>query len=103
MKISSIEVCPVSVPLKPERVMVNALGVHTVSHYVMVAVRTDGDLIGYGEATGSPTWSGETQEGTLAVILQILSPVLMGQDALQVRSLADAMDRALWGNPFSKA
>ena len=103
MKISSIEVCAVSVPLKPERVMVNALGIHTVSHYVMAAVCTDDGIIGYGEATGSPTWSGETQEGTLAVIRQILSPVLMDQDPLQVRSLTDAMDRALWGNPFSKA
>jgi L-Ala-D/L-Glu epimerase len=103
MKISSIEACPVTIPLKPERVMVNALGVHTVSNLVFVAVHTDDGLTGYGEATGSPTWSGETQAGTLAAIRQILSPLLIDQDPIEVRSLAKAMDRALWGNPFSKA
>ena len=103
MIISSIDTCPVSVALKPERVMVNALGVHRISKCVIVAMRTDDDLVGYGEGTGSATWSGDTQDGMLAAIRQVLSPVLEGQDPLQVRSLADAMDRALWGNHFSKA
>lgn len=103
MKISSIEACPVTIPLKPERVMVNALGVHSLTHLVVVAVRTDSGEIGYGEATGSPTWSGETQVGTLAAIRQVLSPCLIQQDVFQVRSLVTTMDRALWGNPFAKA
>jgi muconate cycloisomerase len=103
MKILSIEACPVSFPLRAERVMINALGVHTVTHLVVVAVRTDDGLVGYGEATGSPTWSGETQEGALSVIREVLSPCLIGQDPFPVRALTAAMDRALWGNPFAKA
>ena len=103
MKVLSIEACPVTIPLKPDRVMINALGVHTLTHLVIVAVRTDTGVVGYGEATGSPTWSGETQEGMMAAIRQVLSPCLIQQDAFQVRSLVNAMDRALWGNPFAKA
>ena len=83
--------------------MINALGVHTVTNLVVVAVHTDDGLVGYGEATGSPTWSGETQAGTLSVIRQVLSPCLIGKDPIQIRALTEAMDRALWGNPFAKA
>jgi len=37
MKITRIETFPVSIPLKPERRMVSALGEHSVSQYVLVA------------------------------------------------------------------
>ena len=83
--------------------MTNALGIHKDSHYVAVAVRTDDGLTGLGEATGSPTWSGETQRGMLATILQVLSPLLEGGDPMQVTLLAEVMDRAIVGNPFAKA
>lgn len=103
MKISTIEAYPVSVPFKKDLVIVNALGVHVASHYVVVTIRTEDGLTGLGEATGSPTWSGETQDGMLSVIRHVLSPLLIGGDPLQVNSLADTMDRAIIGNPFAKA
>jgi L-alanine-DL-glutamate epimerase-like enolase superfamily enzyme len=103
MKILSVESCPVTIPLKPERVMINALGVHTLTHLVVVAIRTDTGVVGYGEANGSPTWSGETQEGMIGAIRHVLAPCLIQQDPFEVRLLLDAMDRAMWGNPFAKA
>jgi muconate cycloisomerase len=59
--------------------------------------------VGFGEANGTPTWSGETQEGALALIRQILAPVCLGKDPRNVTALADAMDRTVFGNPFTKA
>ena len=49
MKITGIETFPVRVPLKPERMMVSALGKHTVSQYVLVRVTTDTGVVGAGD------------------------------------------------------
>ena len=59
MKITRLEAIPVRIPLKPERRMISALGKHDVSDFVVVVVHTDGGLIGLGEATVTPRWSGE--------------------------------------------
>lgn len=103
MRISSIEAYPVSTPLRPRYAIVDALGEHPTSNFVLVAVRTDEGTVGFGEANVSPGWSGETQEGALALILQTLAPVCVGKDPRDVGRLADAMDRAVFGNPFAKA
>ena len=63
MKITRIDTFPVSIPLKPERRMVSALGQYDVSHYVLVRISTDAGIEGAGEATVLPRWSGETVWG----------------------------------------
>ncbi|MEK7405288.1 MAG: enolase C-terminal domain-like protein [Acidobacteriota bacterium] len=79
------------------------MGEHRVSRPVIVIVRTDDGLAGCGDASVTPVWSGETQAGALAAVREVLAPLLIGRDPLHVASLADAMDRALIGNPFAKA
>lgn len=103
VKISAVEAFPVTVVIRPDFAIVSALGEHRVSRPVIVVVRTDDGLAGYGEANVLPAWSGETQAGALAAVREILAPLLIGRDPLHVASLADAMDRALIGNPFAKA
>jgi muconate cycloisomerase len=103
MKISSIEAYPVSAPPRPGLAIVDAYGKHPTFNFVLVVVRTDDGTVGFGEANGTPTWSGETQEGALALIRQILAPVCLGKDPRNVTALADAMDRTVFGNPFTKA
>jgi L-alanine-DL-glutamate epimerase-like enolase superfamily enzyme len=103
LKIAAIETFPVDIPTRPEFTIVSSLGTHRTSRYVLVAIRTSDGLIGYGEATVMPIWSGETQAGAIAAIREVLTPVLIGRDPRELPALCDAMDRALVGNPFTKA
>lgn len=103
MKITSVEAIRTSLVVNPKLAIVSAAGAHPESHYLVVRVRTDEGVEGVGEATLAPVWSGETQGGALVATEKILTPALVGQDPRNVRSLAAVMDRALIGNPFTKA
>jgi L-alanine-DL-glutamate epimerase-like enolase superfamily enzyme len=103
VKISSVEAFPVSVPVRPDLAIVSAAGAHRVSRYVIVAVRTDEGQAGFGEANVVPVWSGESQAGALAAIREILAPAILGADPMACSALTEVMERALIGNPFTKA
>jgi L-alanine-DL-glutamate epimerase-like enolase superfamily enzyme len=103
MKITRIDTFPVSIPLKPERRMVSALGVHDVSLYVLVRVSTDAGIEGAGEATVLPRWSGETVWGAQALIDRVLSPRLIGVDPTDIDAVAALMDEAAEDNWFAKS
>ena len=68
MQIARVETIPVEVPLKEGLTTKTAGGEHVVSPYVVVRVHTDAGLVGLGEATLSPRWSGETSPGCVAAI-----------------------------------
>jgi L-alanine-DL-glutamate epimerase-like enolase superfamily enzyme len=103
MKITRIETFPVSIPLKPERRMVSALGEYNVSQYVLVRVSTDAGIDGAGEATVLPRWSGETVWGAQALIDRVLAPRLIGWDPTDIDGVADLMDEAAEDNWFAKS
>ena len=93
MKIERIEAIPVRVPLKDGLTTKTAHGVHATSNYVIVRVYTDQGLVGLGEATVAPRWSGETSATCLNVISELLAPALIGQNALDITRLRYRMDR----------
>lgn len=103
MKITSIQAHPVSLQINPEFAIMSSIGEHRASPYVIVIIDTDTDARGLGEANVTPWWSGETQTGALAVIKDVLAPALIGQNPLHVSELREKMDRAVIGNPFTKA
>jgi L-Ala-D/L-Glu epimerase len=103
MKIASVEVNAVSQVVNPELAIVSAAGKHPESHYLIVSIHSDEGQTGQAEATVVPGWSGESQTGAEHFIRQLFSPLLIGKDPLHVQALADAMDRVLIGNPFTKA
>lgn len=103
MRITRIETIPVVVPLKRGFSTKTALTEHRVSPYVIVRVHTDEDLIGLGEATLSPRWSGETSPGCVAALEGLIAPHLIGEDPTEVRALRLRMDRVIRFNPFTKA
>src|SRR4051794_11722165 len=103
MRISKIESFPVRVPLRPERRMVSALGRHEVSSYVLVRITSDEGLIGVGEATVTPRWSGETVWGARAMIDQVLGPVLLGLAPADVTRIDARMEAAAVDNWFAKS
>ncbi len=103
MQISQIETIPVRIPLKPDRRMISALGHHDVSDFLLVRVMTDTGLEGWGEATVTPRWSGETCLGAKAMIDQVLSPTALGVDPGDIGELDRRLDAVAVGNWFAKA
>lgn len=103
MKITSVEALPVSQIVKPNLAITSAAGTHPESHYLFVAIKTDEDITGYGEATLSAAWSGENQGTAAHLIPHLLAPLLVSKDPLNINALTDSMDRFLIGNPFTKA
>ncbi len=103
MKITRLETIPVCVPLKPGLSTKTAHGEHVDSPYVILRVHTDEGLIGIGEATLAPRWSGETSPGAVAVIQGLLAPLLIGQDPLNITAATARINGAIRHNPFTKA
>ncbi len=103
MRITQIEPIPVRVPLKSGLTTKTAHGEHIDSLYVIVRIHTDTDLVGLGEATVAPRWSGETSRGCVAAIEELIGPTLVDTDPTQINSLRAVMDREVKLNPFTKA
>jgi len=101
MKIERVEAIPVSLPLaKPIRMA--GAEVRT-AHNVLVRIRTDAGLLGWGECASAPTFSGETQASIAAAVAGVLAPALLGEDPLRREALRAAMDRRLLGNNGAKS
>jgi muconate cycloisomerase len=103
MKITHVRATPIHVPLVPELTTKTAHGEHITSPYVIVEVETDTDLVGYGEATVAPRWSGETRTGCLAAIDELIGPAVIGLDPRRTEDCWRAIDDAIRFNPFTKA
>ena len=84
MKISRIETIPVQVPINPERAIRGGRGGHTVSPFLLVRIHTDEGIVGLGEVSCTPIWSGEDQFTSAHFIEHILAPLLTGQDPTQI-------------------
>jgi muconate cycloisomerase len=48
-------------------------------------------------------WSGETQPGTIAMIHDVLAPLVAGADPFDLEWIMRKLDRAAFGNSFAKA
>lgn len=103
MRIERIETIPVRIPLKPERRMISALGKHDVSDFLLVRIATSDGVEGWGEATVTPRWSGETCRGAKALIDDVLAPAVAGLDVADIQALDRRMDAFAVGNWFAKA
>lgn len=103
MKIARIESIPVRIPLKPERRMISALGRHDVSDFLLVRVFTDNGPEGWGEATVTPRWSGETCRGAQAMVDEVLAPAVIGCEVEDIAELDRRLDAVAVGNWFAKS
>lgn len=101
--VAAIETVAISLPVRPDLIVHGARGTHDRSDFLLVRVVTDDGAIGYGEVSATPIWSGEDGTSAEHFIKTILLPALKGQPLAPVGALDDLMDRALNGNPFTKA
>lgn len=104
MKITRIETIPIKVPIKPELAIRSGRGgSHTVSPFLLVKVQTDEGLVGLGEASCTPRWSGEDQVTAAHFINNYLAPILVGENPIEVEKLCGKFRLAFSGNFFTKA
>ena len=103
MKIVRVETVPVQIPINPARAIRGSLGAHTVSPFLLVKIHTDEGIVGLGEVSCTPIWSGEDQVTASHFISDYLTPALQGEDPLQIERLTTRMRHRLAANPFTKA
>src|SRR5947209_20622028 len=103
MKITCIRGTPLRIPLTPQEGVPTSHGSRRESAYVLVQVDTDEGLVGLGEATVDPLWTGEDAAGALNCLRRYLEPVLLGTDPFELERGAATMARAAKGWPFTKA
>ena len=101
--IAAIHTPAVSLNAHPDLVVRGAKGAHDRSDFLLVRVVTSDGAEGYGEVSATPIWSGEDGESADHFIRTVLEPVLVGTPLVPVGVVEQAMDRALAGNPFTKA
>jgi muconate cycloisomerase len=103
MSITSVSAEPIAGRVRPELAIVSSLGEHVVGNYVLVRV-TDGDgRVGLGEASVTAVWSGETQAGAIALVRDVLAPLVVGADPFDVDWVSRRMERAAFGNSFARS
>lgn len=102
MAITSVTAEPISGEIRPELAIISSLGEHLRGQYVLVRVADEQGRIGLGEASVTSVWSGETQAGTIALIRDVLAPLLIGADPFDTEWIIRRMDRASFANSFAK-
>jgi len=103
VKITEIETIPLSVPVSPARVLASARDSHAVSPFLLVRIRTDEGLVGTGEVSCTPRWSGEDAAIAQRVITRYFAPLLTGEDPRAVQRLTLRLDGEIVGHYFAKA
>jgi L-alanine-DL-glutamate epimerase-like enolase superfamily enzyme len=103
MSIKSVRAEPISGEVHPDLAIISSLGEHLRGQYVLVRVADDGGRVGLGEASVTSVWSGETQAGAIALIQDVLAPLVVGADPFDTEWISRRMDRAAVGNSFAKA
>jgi L-alanine-DL-glutamate epimerase-like enolase superfamily enzyme len=103
MPITSVVAEPIHGRIRRDIAIISSLGEHVVGQYVLVRVADDAGRVGLGEASVTSVWSGETQAGTIALIREVLAPLVLGADPFDVEWIGRRLDRAAFGNSFAKA
>ncbi len=102
MPITAVRAEPISGRVKPDLAIISSLGQHLQGQYVLVRIHDDAGRTGLGEASVTSVWSGETQAGSIALIEEVLAPLVVGADPFDVEWISRRMDRAAFGNSFAK-
>jgi L-alanine-DL-glutamate epimerase-like enolase superfamily enzyme len=103
MKITHISTYPIMLTVRPEFFITSSAGKHAVSRYLVIAIHTDEGIVGWGEATVVPLWSGESRGGAEALIHDYFAGLLIGKDPEDLENILREMDAIAWENHFTKA
>jgi len=100
-KIVSVEVFPISVPLKKPMYMNNRC--LTIADNVIVKIVLASGIVGWGETASAPKMTGELQSTIATVIKHVFIPLLLDQDINDYKTILAKMDKAIYTNPGAKS
>lgn len=103
LKIVRIDTVVSSHPLRPERVVVSHAGCHSESTFLTVTVKDGDGRCGYGEAATVMLWSGESAHNAKWIVDSVFAPQLIGASFDHPRDALTVMDKATFGNPYTKS
>src|SRR5262249_5120262 len=106
MPITAVTAEPISGKVKSDLAIISSItfmdsDVYLQGQLVLVGIRDDAGRVGLGEASVSAVWSGETQAGTIALIKDVLAPIIIGADPFDLEWICRRMDRAAFANSFA--
>jgi muconate cycloisomerase len=107
MKVTRVECRLVKLPLRRQHRWTGLTA--EIGSFVLVRLRTDEGIDGWGEATVLGQWGGdygryygETPDTVIHVVRDVFSPFLLGSDPFDVYAVYQAMERAIRGHPYAK-
>jgi len=104
VKITCLEAIPVRVPIKPELAIKSGRGgSHVTSPFLLVKVHTDEGLVGLGEASCTPRWSGEDQVSAAHFVNTYFAPAMKDLDPTRIEEVSKAVFPLVAGNYFTKS
>ncbi len=101
MKITEIEIFAVHLPLHEPFVISYASYDYMPS--IIVKITTDSGYVGYGEGVADEHVTGESWEGTFALLKNTLAPKLIGENPKNMERIHEIMDAEVYGVPTAKA
>jgi len=101
LKIKEVNSYVVDVPLKNEWQI--SLYSAKTRHHAIVEIITEEGHHGYGEASPSPAFMGETGDTVKFVVDNYLAEVLEGKLITNIVEIHDAMDKSIYGNTSAKS
>ena len=103
MKIKSISIYAIKVPLVHPYVLSNAYGTMNDTDQVIVKITTDEGIVGWGEGNPWPAFTGDTERSVVANLQYYLAPALLGKDPTNLNAVHQTMDGLIRGNCMAKA
>jgi L-alanine-DL-glutamate epimerase-like enolase superfamily enzyme len=100
LRIEAIEIYQSVIKLKEPFIL--SLGLLTLSENIIVVIRTNREITGFGECSPFMTINGESME-TAYVVARYLARQMLGRNPLEIAELSLDMDRIIYGNSSIKS
>lgn len=101
MKITEVHIAQLTIPLI--RPFITAVRRTECVDDVVVMIKTDHGLVGYGSAASTPAITGDSTESIIKAIKNILAPQLIGRSISELNSLLEMNNQSIAGNTSAKA
>lgn len=101
MKIKQVEIFAIDLPLIEPFIV--SYDTYPSMPSIIVKMTTECGLVGWGEAVPDDHVTGETFEGTYAVLKHRLAPKLIGQNPMEFEKIHELMDSLVKNAPAAKA
>lgn len=101
MKIKQLEIFAIDLPLIEPFIV--SYDTYPSMPSIIVKLTTECGLVGWGESVPDDHVTGETLEGTYAVLKHRLAPKLIGQNPMAFEKMHELMDRLVKNAPAAKA